>query len=328
MAATPPTVYMLYGDHEIAFDEFIHSLRERLGDPQNAEMNIDRIPADSLDLDRIEQIASTVPFLTRRRVLIVEHPSLLMKSEEKRERFFNLLRSLPQTTAIVLIEPIDFRSTRGRIPTLSGDLIQWLEDHPSSYIRRLEAPHGPRFSDWIQDHAQQQGGEIQPQAAHLLAESVAEEIQFAHEEIVKLLTYVNFERPVEVSDVENLTPFHGQSNIFDMVDAIGKRDAQTALQNFQLLLEVEYPLYIFSMVVRQFRLLLQAKIALLGKQDPQAVLKISPFIAKKSAAQARNFSLSDLENIFQHLLKMDFETKIGRNDLEVALERLIIQLAR
>lgn len=324
----PPTVYLLYGDHEIAFDEFLHSLRERMGEPQNAELNIDRIPADSLDLVHIEQIASTVPFLSRRRVVIVNQPSRLMKPQDLRERFFKLLLSLPRTTAMVLIESIDFKSTRGRIPTLSGDLIQWLEDHPSAYIRRFEVPRGARFSSWIQDHARQEGGEIDSQAAQLLAESVAEDIQFAHEEIIKLLTYVNFDRPVDASDVEMLTPFHGQSNIFDMVDAIGKRDAQSALQNFQLLLEEEYPLYIFSMVARQFRLLLLAKVALLNHQDPQTALKISPFIAKKITAQARNFSLSDLEVIFRNLREMDFETKTGRDDLELALERLIIQLAR
>jgi DNA polymerase-3 subunit delta len=328
MATNPPTVYLLYGDHELGFNEFIDSLRKRMGDPHNAEMNIERIPADSLELDHLEQIATTVPFLSPRRLVIAEQPSRLMKTDTTRKRFFKLLKSLPQTTALLLIEFIDFKSTRGKIPSKSADLIQWLEDHPSAYIRRLEVPRGSQFTQWIQEQAREVGGEIQPQAAHLLAESVADDARLAQQEVVKLLTYVDFERPIEVADVEKLTPFYGQSNVFDMVDAIGKRDTQHALQSLQLLLEDEYPLYIFAMVIRQFRLLLQAKAALQDNLDPQSVLKISPFVAKKIAAQARNFSLSDLENIYNHLLDIDVDSKTGRDTIEVALERLIIQMAR
>lgn len=327
METAPPTVYLLYGNHELGFAEFIERLKEKMGEPENALMNINRLPRESLNLDRLEQIATTLPFLTQRRLIIVEQPTLLMKSNDQRDRFFHLLSNLPPSSALVLIEQIDFRSTRGRIPSKPAQLIQWLEEQPSVFIRRFEAPHGAQLARWIQDRASALGGKFEPQAAQLLAEYVADDVNLAHQEIIKLITYVDGERAVGVTDIEQLTPFYGQSNVFAMVDALGQRDAKGALHNLKRLMDDASPLYIFVMVIRQFRLLLLAKDAMAARRDPAKALNVSSFVAQKIIAQAKNFSLSDLEIIYHQLLKMDVDSKTGRDKTDVALERFITQLA-
>jgi DNA polymerase-3 subunit delta len=329
MTESPPTVYLLYGDHEIAHADFIDLLRTKMGDDANAAMNIDRFPADNLDLNTISQVCQSIPFITRRRLVILEEPTRLMKSESLRVAFFTLLGNLPSTTALLLIEPVNFKSTRGRMPSKLTDLIQWLDEHlPNAYVKRHEIPHGQDFVRWIQQTTNEMEGSIEPQAAHLLAELVAEDPRLAHQELVKLLDFVDRTRPIDVSDVERLTPFHGQSDVFAMVDAIGGRDGSIALNKLQRLLEEEPPLYAFSMVVRQFRLLLLAKQALQDQLDPKEVLKIHPYVAGKIIAQARNFSLGDLKNIYHQLHKMDVDSKTGRDDLTVALERFVAHLSR
>lgn len=327
MQTSPPTVYLLYGNHELGFTEFIERLKEKMGEPENALMNIDRLAAENLNLDRLEQIATTLPFLTQRRLIIAEQPTRLMKSKEQRDRFFQLLSNLPPSSALLLIEHIDFRSTRGRTPARSAELIQWLEAQPNAFIRRFEAPQGTQFERWVQEHASALGGEFEPQAAQLLAEYVADDVNLAHQEIIKLLTYVDGVRAVAVTDIELLTPFYGQSNVFAMVDALGQRDAKGALRNLKRLMEDESPLYIFVMVIRQFRLLLLAKEAMRSKHDPAKALKVSSFVAQKIIAQAKKFSVGDLELIYHELLKIDVDSKTGRDKTDVALERFITQLA-
>lgn len=325
---TPPTVYLLYGDHDLAFKDFIARMKDKMGKPENAGMNIDRFSPPNLSITQLEQICSTVPFLAPRRVVIAEQPTKLMSSNDEREKFFDLLNSIPSSTAFVLIEPIDFKSTRGRLPSKPAELIQFLENHPSAFLRRCEIPRGSQFVSWIVEHTQELEGEINPQAAHLLAEFVAEDLHLAHQEITKLLAYVNYDRRIEVSDVEKLTPFYGQSDVFAMVDAVGKRDGKQALKYLRQLLSDEYPLYVFSMIVRQFRLLLLAKEALEHKREPQSVLNVSPFVSKKIVAQAKNFNLGELERIYRHLLEVDVASKTGQDTLEVALECFITQLTR
>jgi DNA polymerase-3 subunit delta len=324
--SAPPTVYLLYGDNDLAFRDFITRLKEKMGKPENAELNTEKFSPTELDISKLEGICLTLPFLTPRRLVIAEEPTKLMNSEKGRERFYELLNSIPSTTALILVEPIDFKSTRGRLPSKSAELVQFLEKHPSAFLRRCEIPRGPKFAAWIQEHAQELWGMIQPQAAHLLAEFVAEDLNSAHQEVEKLLAYVNFDRPIEEADVERLTPFYGQSDIFAMVDAVGRRDGQEAIKFLHQLLTDEYPLYVFSMIVRQFRLLLLAKEAFDKKKNPQSVLNVSPFVTKKIIAQAQNFNLGDLERIYRHLLDVDVDSKTGQNTLDVALESFVTQL--
>ncbi len=74
------------------------------------------------------------------------------------------------------------------------------------------------------------GGSLTPAAVLRLVEYVGNNTQRAVQEITKLLTYVNYARPVDDDDVIRLTAQEQQASIFDMVDAIGDRDGQEAVK--------------------------------------------------------------------------------------------------
>jgi DNA polymerase-3 subunit delta len=327
MSEAPPTVYLLYGDHELAFREFINRLREKMGDPSIAEMNIETFSPAKFSMEKFQQACTSMPFLAPRLLIILEDPTRIMSNTRIIEPFYQLLRSLPRTTALVLIENVDFQLSKGKIPKQVSELIEWLENHqPSAYIKRFELPHGSQFIHWIQQSTIELGGEIEPQAAQLLSEFVNEDPHHALQELSKLLDYVNRQRPIEIRDIEDLTPLQRQSDVFAMVDAIGHRNGSEALQRLRQLLQDESPLYAFSMIVRQFRLLLLVKDAELNLQDPKDALHLHPYVAGKIIAQTKNFSLEDLVTIYHRLNEMDVASKIGQENLEVALESFIATL--
>ncbi|NIM95134.1 MAG: DNA polymerase III subunit delta [Anaerolineales bacterium] len=327
MAQAPPTVYLLYGDNDLEFSAFVDRLRSKMGDPSTADMNTERFSAENMEVGKLEQVCASLPFLTRRRLVIVENPTLFLKSPEQKERIYELLQNLPESTALLLIETVDLKSSRGRLGGEIAELVQWLNENiPEAYVQRFEVPHGTGFTHWIEQHANELGGQIEPQAARLLGDFVAEDVHTAHQELVKLLDYVDHKRPIEMEDVEKLTPFHGQSDVFALVDAIGLRDGTKALYWMRRLLSSDSPIYAFSMIVRQFRLIFMAKEAQENQQNPNDVLKIHPYAAEKIISQSRNFSLEDLERIYHHLLEMDVASKTGEGHLEVSLERFVASL--
>jgi DNA polymerase-3 subunit delta len=327
MAESPPTIYLLYGNHDLAFSEFILNLRERMGDPSTADMNIDSFAAGKFELDRFKQVCISIPFLARRRLVVLHQPTQQSSDERVKDEFFNLLDSLPDTTALILIENVDFKRTKGKIPKKLTDLIQWLEDHqPSAYIKRLELPRGSQFVQWIRKTVQDLGGEIEPQAAQMLAEYADEDPRLSLQECTKLLDYVNHERPIEISDIERCTPVQHQSDVFAMVDAIGQRNGSQALQWLRQLLQDDSPMYAFGMIVRQFRLLLLTKEIQAHHQDPMEALHLHPYVAGKIISQAKNFSAEDLERIYRRLNEIDIRSKTGQEDLEVSLERFVAAL--
>ena len=83
------------------------------------------------------------------------------------------------------------------------------------------------------------------------------------------------------------------------------------------------------MFVRQFRLLIQVKELADGGSRPPAIataLKMHSFVVGKIYQQSRGFSLTQLEQIYRHLLDIDVAVKTGRNEMPTALNLLVASL--
>jgi DNA polymerase-3 subunit delta len=85
------------------------------------------------------------------------------------------------------------------------------------------------------------------------------------------------------------------------------------------------------MIVRQFRYLIQAREILDGrgnKDDMARAVQIHPFVAEKAMQQAARFSMESLESIYHELLKIDEGVKTSQVTLDLALDTLVVELAR
>ncbi|HLC06341.1 MAG TPA: DNA polymerase III subunit delta [Anaerolineales bacterium] len=328
MSSPAPTVYLFYGDDELSRSEFIDRLKDKLGDRSIADLNTYHSKADQDDLDQVEQACASVPFLAPRRLIIVDDPSRFL-TEDPPQRFYRILNALPPTTALVLSQTLDLGRSRGDTFEEIEPLLSWAEAHPEAVMtRKFAVPRGADFVRWVLDRAAAGGGEIERNAAQLLAEDVLGDPYLADSELMKLLDYVDRKRPIEIDDVERLTPLHGQSDIFATVDAIGERNGRDAIAGLRRLLQNDDPRYAFHMIIRQFRLMVLARQALDLGIDPQAALRVPPFVASKVTAQARKFGMPLLQRVYHRLLEIDIGTKTGEADLEVALEDLVATVSQ
>lgn len=319
----PPSVYLFYGEDEFSISQEIEKLEKKLGDPAIASLNISRLDGRALSFEELENAVRAMPLLVSRRLVVVYHPLAKFDNHpDLQAKFLALLESLPQSTALVLVE---YRAPDKKKP-------HWLWEWANRAGDRAHAhafPH-PDMPRWIRQQAKREGGEFTPQAVAALASLVGEDTRLATQEIAKLLAYVNYGRPVEQEDVEQLVAASGQSDIFGLVDAVGMRDSQRAMRLLHNLLDQMDVLQIFAMIVRQFRLLIQTK----ELQDNGATLdevtrtlKLHAFVGKKVFSQAQRFSLADLEAIYRLLLEMDERIKTGRVEPDLALEAFVAGFA-
>jgi DNA polymerase-3 subunit delta len=185
------------------------------------------------------------------------------------------------------------------------------------------------MAKWIQEHAKSQGGEFTPQGAAALANQIGEDTRLATQEIIKLLTYVNYARPVDADDVEHLTPLVAKIGDFELVNALRERNGRKAQALLQRSLEENDPLQIFQSIVFQIRTLIIAR-EILDEHgtvnDFPKSLKISYYPARLAMESAPRFSIKFLELIYHRLLELDEATKTGQMDTELALELLVIEL--
>lgn len=204
-----------------------------------------------------------------------------------------------------------------------------------------------RLAQWILKEVEANGVKIDRQAAGLLSELVGSDLWQLSGEIGKLAAYCRKrgkknegrDGVIEVRDVNLFVRGNFDENIFALADALGGKNKK---QFFKLLDEqIETGLsehYIFSMLVRQFRIILQVKEAVaeeysfLSPGDPGVRQKIAvklglhPFVVSKALLQSKNYTVADLKKIYGKMLGVDMRTKRTNLDPRVLLDLLATEI--
>jgi DNA polymerase-3 subunit delta len=233
LSEVPHVVYLLHGEDEFSIAQEISKLEIRLGNVATAALNTTRVEGRSLSLADLETAVLAMPFLASRRLVVLTNPlAKLENNPALQDKFKALLEQVPDSTALLLVE---YRSLSGdtRKSAAKGKphwLLDWA-DHAGqrAYVRYYPTPTGAQLQHWIRAQARQAGGQFTPSAAAALAGLVGKDTRLAHQEIHKLVAYVNYRRPVEPEDVEAVTALASQVNIFMLVDALGMGDDRKAM---------------------------------------------------------------------------------------------------
>jgi DNA polymerase-3 subunit delta len=318
-------LFFLFGNDEFAISRKLREFESDFPDPTGADMNTARLDARSMSENDLNTAVNAMPFLAGRRLVLLANPSAKYNSPSARKKFLEFIEKAPETTRLVMYESVEPRDADKHW------LVKWAEK--SSGKIQTQAFMLPKLRDmpgWIVHETKNQGGQIEPRAAEMLKDMVGVDTRQAGMEIAKLLAYVNWTRPVTGHDVEAVCIVTSQQSVFDFVDALSNGNGQSAQHLLHRLLESEDPFALWGMVVRQFRLLIQAREILDGrgtKDDVARALGVHPFVAEKTTQQAAHFSMETLEAIYRRLLKIDEEVKTGQITLDLALDTLVAELA-
>ncbi|MEE8391620.1 MAG: DNA polymerase III subunit delta [Anaerolineae bacterium] len=333
MTKLAPTFYVFHGTDEFTRAETLADFKRRLGPPDTVDLNTTLLDGKSLTLAELCHVCDAIPFLAEKRLAIVsglltrlttrKGKGLSTAQEEYLTALADYVLRLPETTRLVFVEN---KSLLAKHP-----ILQLAQQEERGYVKEFVPPQDRALFRWVEARVRKHSAEIEPQAAHQLAAVVGADLRLLDQEIIKLATYTNAERPITKADVDVLVPYAQSAVVFDMVDALGRRDGRTASQTLHRLLDAgEHPMGLLAMVVRQFRLLIQVKeLKAQGLASQQAAkeLKLHPFPTGKLYSQVNHFSAEQLETVYRHLLDTDVDIKTGKIEAEVALDLLVAGLA-
>lgn len=312
--------YIFHGDDTHAQQETVTQLIGKMGDPAMLDLNTTRLESN-VSFSQLQQAASAIPFLAKVRLIIVR--DLLSGKLDKtyQKQLLDYLPTLPETTRLLFLESQPLKA--------NNPLLKLAESEKSGYVKQFTKPEGAALERWIRQEVEGENGRISPQAAHMLAVNIGNQMEILSREIEKLVLYCG-EEEIQTEQVKRLSPYAAEASIFDLVDALGNRNSKKSSQLLQeKFLEGADPFYLFSMFIRQFRLLIQVKeLADDGKRPPaiSQALKMHGFVVGKLYQQCQGFSLAQLEQIYQHLLKIDVGVKTGQDDMTTALNLLVANL--
>ncbi len=337
--------YILHGEDDFSSTEEVNRLRARMGDPQFADLNTTRLNGRSTTMGELRHHADAIPFLADKRLVIVEGLLTRFNPRQKKSEDANgdesesgeeqadpefasqladYLPSLPPTTRLVFVEP--------RKLAKNNPILKLAEkDKQNAHVKLFSPPGAENLPDWVVERVEGRGGKIEFSAANTLAMAIGSDLRALNNEIEKLLTYRQG-ATIRLEDVGAMVAPAQEQSIFELVDALGKRQTATALELLHAQLQHNaQPLYLLAMIARQYRLLLQVRdLAARGLTADQirAQLKLHPFVAKKVLEQSHNFTIEQLESVYRKLLETDIAIKTSRGDPTVNLDVLVVELTK
>jgi len=183
-------------------------------------------------------------------------------------------------------------------------------------VQEFEPLKGAELNAWVKKEVKELNGEINEKGLEKLIEYVGGDLWQMENELKKL---VNYSKKISEKEVESMVKPKYETNIFDTIDAIAIKDKKKAIRLLKEHAEKgDSVFFLLAMIASQIRNIISVKSGS-GKG-------MHPFVLRKATFQARNFSLEDLKRIYQKIVDLDFEMKVGKIEQDMALDVLISEI--
>ena len=151
--------------------------------------------------------------------------SQVAKSEDVRNAIENMAQALSELSpndAQVIINASPVNRTNKMLKRLAE--IANFEDFKTKDTENA-------CSDLLKIEAKKMGVSLEHGVAETISAIVANNTRMALQELKKLATYVNFERPITETDAIEMVPIFGEGDFFEISNAFYSKDIQTALNS-------------------------------------------------------------------------------------------------
>jgi DNA polymerase III subunit delta len=301
----------LYGQDTFRSKEELRKMIEKNKKDNTDWVDFIRVDANDKQTEifkELKQTTDTMSMFSSKKMMIIENVFDLNQGDQDEILEFLKKKKLEDdrnTTIIFWAEDA------------SGDLSKYLKSNAE--CEEFKSLEGAQLKKWIKDYVSEQKASIDNSAMEKLIEWVGNDLWRMSNELNKLVVH---NPTIRSESVELLVKPEIDLNIFDLVDAIGYKNKAKALKLFNQHIEDGADgHYLLSMIVYQIRNLIKIKTAKTVES-----LGLHPFVVRKTSQQAEKFTFEELKKIYHHLMTIDFESKLGKCDINIALEKLIIDL--
>jgi len=322
-------IIFLYGEDTYRSSQKLNQIKDKfIKEVDSTSMNLTALDGAKLKFEEFNQQVKASPFLARKRMIIIKNLISENKSKEIQKEVVELLNQTEQNAKdeniMVFWESTDHSKAKSKEAL-------WTRLMKEKLAEEFVPLKPAQLNAWVKKEIEKQDGKIDSQAIALLAATVGNDLWQMSNEITKLINYCQ-DKPISISDIENLVKAKFDDNIFNLVDALGNNNKKLAfkLMSDQFNLEAD-EMYLLSMLIRQFRILLEIKDLLnerpkITKDLIARDLGIHPFVAQKALWQVKNFTLDKLKQIYQMLSDLDSKLKTSQAKPKVLFDLFIAQI--
>ena len=317
-------ILFVYGDDHLRVKERTEDFKVKfLAKFDPAGMNVDDIAIRSGALPNVGEVLQAVqaaPFLAEKRLVIIRGLVDALKKTDAKAWVEGFLRT-PESTVLLFSDDLSAAEFEKK------ELAKALAEVPDMHKYPLAKLEGQELVSWAKERILKLGLVITTSLLQEIFQRTKDDAWRIDGELEKIAAYANGEA-VTHEMIDLLVRADVEADIFAFMDALSSNSSKQALDKLQNERESGSDSFqLYGMLLRQLRLLLQARAVLevkkdATKQDLATALKLHPFVAQKILAEVKGWSRHDLEETHALALKLDKAMKSGTNP-EISVDRLV-----
>lgn len=307
-------IYYVFGEDTFGFDFAKETIEKAITPYLSSDFDKETFYGSKTSFAELITIASTFPFGDGKKFLIFKNAE---KPKDK-DKLTDYAKSPSEFSVLLLFH--------------EGSITKQ-ESEPFKSLGKIGALFeskelkGSALVEWLKTFVKENDMLISDENAQLLIDIVGENRSLIELQLEKIFIYLSGKKEITLESIQNLATQLKQYTIFDLLNAVGKKDKAKAL-------EVAFNLYdsgteiiqIIAMLNRYFTGL--AKIYELQslkitEQEAAKIVGTHPYYYKSYIEARKKYSDKDITNAFRALLNADLSVKTTSLDEKTVLTVLI-----
>lgn len=319
---TLKSIYLLYGNEKYLIDLIEKKIKKNFGE---LVQGINFVLIDETNIKDLIFNIEVPAFGYDKKLIIVKNSGLLKKDGRKKEptelqkevgKYFEENVSIINEMAIVVfVENEIDKNYFYNVLNENGIVCEVNQLKPIQLVARLK-----KICNMYKVNCDES-------TLNYLIEMAGTNLQILINEIRKLIEYTGEGGTITKDAIDKLTIKQIESVVFELTDNLGNKKIDKSIEVLDNLIYQKEPLQkILITLYNHFKKLYLCSIAVKLNKDIVTSLNLKPnqtFLVNKYKKQASYFSETDLKNVLNELTEIDYKSKNGLIDIDIALRSVL-----
>ena len=297
-------IYWLEGDEPFFIDQVVNYAEHHILSESEASFNLTIFYGKDADWAAVVNACMRYPMFAGRQVVLLKEAQQ-MRDIEKLEGYVD--NPLASTIFVVSYKEkkVDGRSKLAKLLKQKAEMLSTKKMYDS------------QLPEWANQMVQQHGLTISQKALFLLVDHIGNDLSRIQNEIEKLAVNLGTRKNITEDDIENYIGVSKEFNVFELQDAIARKELSKAIRIIQYF-EANPKAAPIQMILPALYNFFSKVFMLYGVQNPDeksvaSALGVNPYFVKDYMGAARKYDFNGVEKILMLLHQYNLRS-VGVHD--------------
>jgi DNA polymerase-3 subunit delta len=310
-------VYYLFGEDDYSMELTLEEIEKTVQPFISSDFDKETFYGESQTFVNIISLASTFPFGSEKKLIIFKQTE---KVKDKKE-LISYIKSPSDFTVLVCLHD-------GKISSADSEPYKTLS--LNGFLFEAKELKGKNLIEWLIARVEKKGKILSYENAQLLTDIAGENRNILESQLEKIFLFLGDNKEITIESIRYLSTSSKEYTIFDLQNAIGKKNKTNAFKVvFNLLKNGMESIQIIAMLNKYFTSLARLNELTANKTPEYTIARIigtHPYYLKDYYAARKVYSDIHLSDAFAALLKADISLKTTSIDDQTLLTLLIAEI--